>query len=88
MEQVEKFQAKGIKMDNLREMMGEREDQTTLLPSNPDEDDAMLFNCTVAWSYEGEITTESILEKPDQATAVVLERMHQLYDISEESRKN
>ena len=55
---------------------------------NPDEDDAMLLYCTVAWSYAESVTATAIDTKPDIETSLVLARMRETYGLSEEARKN
>jgi len=66
----------------------------TLVLANPDLldldhiDDAFLVYGTHAWSFDREVSLTNIDQLDDKYTAKVLERMHELYIVTEEARKN
>lgn len=74
----------GVDVESLQKMAGDRVDGASV---SPDEDDALLANCVVSWSY-GDYTPEAVLEKDNNVTDVVLGKMHELYYRTGEGAKN
>ena len=70
---VNQMKAAGVDIAELQNLTP-REDR-----ANPDEDDMMLVVGTIAWSWDEPVTLESVYERDEAATEIVLERMKNLY---------
>lgn len=64
----------GIDLEAFRDKTEAKKDEWS-----PAEEDFMLLRATVAWSFDGEVTEESIGERTDRDTKLVIARLKALH---------